>query len=191
MADWLLNVGRPSNSAVAGDGVGEGVAPSGVVEGVDAGVAVGVDSGVAVGVDAGVGVGVDSGVGVGVGCGVGVDVDSGVGVARGDSVAAEVAAGVAVGEEDGEFEGCPPEGAAGCCSHPKRRMPARTEATTRLLFIPINTDARAGRIFKAGCNGLVIQAFCTNRRSPAHQRDKSVWVRMLNPSPAKTDQPHS
>ena len=124
MADRLLNVGRPFDSAADGEEEGDGATTSGVVAG-EAG-ATGVDCGVAVVVASG----------VAWACGVGVAAD----VASGDGVVAGVAAGDAVGAGDGELAGCPPEGAVGCCSHPTRTL-AKATATTRRLFMPNNTDA--------------------------------------------------
>jgi hypothetical protein len=132
LADRLLNVGRPSDSAADGEEEGDGATTSGVVAG-EAGA-----GGVAVGVVCGVAVVVASA------CGVGV----GVGVVGGEGVVAGVAAGGAVGAGDGELAGCPPDGAAGCCSHPTTRTLAKATATTRRLFMPNNTDARTRRIFK-------------------------------------------
>ncbi len=153
MADRLLNVGRTFDSAADGEEEGDGATTSGVVAGeaeatgVVCGVADEVVSGVGVGAVCGVAVVVASGVAGA--CGVGVA----VGVAGGDGVVAGVAAGGAVGAGDGELAGCPPEGAAGCCSHPTRRTLAKTTATTRRLFMPVNTDARTGEIFKPRYKG--------------------------------------
>jgi hypothetical protein len=199
LADRLLKVGRLSEPAASGEGLGDGATTSGVVlgesegaggatvgvvsdddaVGVVSGIAAGVGVGVASGVAAGVGVGVASGIALGVvsrvGAGVGVGVASGValgvvsgvaagvgvGVARGDAFSAGVDVDVAAGVGDGELAGCPPGGVAGCCSHPATRRLARATATTRQLFIPKITDARASRIFKVRCKGLEIQAFRT------------------------------
>ncbi len=141
MADWLLNIGRTSDSAAKGDEVGEGPTPSGAVRGEGVGVA-GVVSGVADGTVSGVAVTVASGVVVTVASGVAVGVASGVagvgvetGVVSGDDVVAGVEAGGVFGAGDGEFAGCPPEGAAGCCSHPARKRLAKAKATTKHLII--------------------------------------------------------
>jgi hypothetical protein len=159
LADRLLNVGRPSDSAADGEEEGDGATTSGVVEGEAGagGVAVGVVCGVAEEVVSGVGVGVVCGVAVVVAsaCGVGV----GVGVVGGEGVVAGVAAGGAVGAGDGELAGCPPDGAAGCCSHPTTRTLAKATATTRRLFMPNNTDARTRRIFKTRYKGLKFRHF--------------------------------
>ena len=82
---------------------------------------------------------------------------------RGDAVSAGVGV---VGAGDGELAGCPPEGVAGCCSHPATRRLAKATATRR-LFIPKSTDARAGGIFKVRCKGAEIQALCTIEAPPS------------------------
>lgn len=138
-----VKVGVVSGVAVGaalGDAVG---VASGVVLGVVCGVAVGVASGVVLGVASGVAVGVvASGVVVGVAWDSGVTV--GVGVVKGDAADAGVDCGVAVCSGDGELAGCPPEGAAGCCSHPTTRRLVTATATTKLLFINIPTHELQG-----------------------------------------------
>ena len=128
-------------------GVASGVA-------VDSGLAAGVVSGAAV--ETGVAVGVVSGVAVKTGVavlsgdpvGAAAALLSGVASVAGLDVA--VAAGVAgavLGAGVGELEGCPPDGVAGCCSHPARRK-LETRATTKHLIMPTYTDARGRGIFK-------------------------------------------
>ena len=123
--------------------------PFGVVAGtggVESGVAAEVDSGAAGCTGVAVADGVASGLVAGVNPGVAVGLvgDSGLGVLRGDGVTA----GVVVGTGDGELAGCPPDGAAGCCSQPKRKRTATLMATNKNLFMPIYTDASPGGIFK-------------------------------------------
>jgi hypothetical protein len=55
------------------------------------------------------------------------------GVVMGDTVGAALEAGVALGVEEGELEGCPPEGAGGCCSHPATSRMAKAKITTKIL----------------------------------------------------------
>jgi hypothetical protein len=125
LADRLLSVGRTSDSEADGEELGDGEAPLGVAAGDGAGVA-GAASGVAI--DAGLTAGVVSGVTVAAGV-AGVVLDPGL----------------------AELEGCPPDGAAGCCSHPARRRLEKARATTKLLIMPRYTDARGGGIFKPRC----------------------------------------
>ena len=77
----------------------------------------------------------------------------GGGVVRGETLAVGLEDGVEVAAGDGEFAGCPPEGAAGCCSHPATKRVAKATATAKNLIIPVNTDARVRGIFKARYKG--------------------------------------
>jgi hypothetical protein len=167
LADRLLRVGRTSDSEADGEELGDGAPASGVEAGEGVGVAgvvsgVAVDSGLAAGVVVGTGVaaGVVSGVaigagvatgvvsGVAVGTGVVAGVVSGVAVDTGVAMVAAGVAGAVLGAEVGELEGCPPDGVAGCCSHPARRKLEEAMATTKHLIMPSRTDARGRGIFK-------------------------------------------
>jgi hypothetical protein len=95
----------------------------------------------------GVAVGLLTGVAVGLAVGVSATVGDGKGVALGAGV-----------------EGWPPEGSAGFCSHAVARKLATTTVKKRHVFMPLDTDARAVRLFKTRCRGPENRAFCKTRR---------------------------
>jgi hypothetical protein len=125
---------------------------------------------------------VASGVAAKEGWGSGVE----VGVIRGDAVAS----GVAVGAGAGVLAGWAP-GAVGCCSQATTAQLIKAMGTMRYLFMPINTDATPPRIFKSGRKGPNFKHYARRKAFLRVYRDRSVWLRILNPSPARTDQPHS
>ena len=82
-------------------------------------------------------------------------------------VAAGLAVGVSamVGEDKGVALGAgvedwPPEGSAGFCSHAVTRKLATTTGNKTHVFMPLDTDARAVRLFKARCGEADNRAFC-------------------------------
>jgi hypothetical protein len=151
-------------AAPLGVDAGEGAGPAGVVSGCADGATGGFASGVASGVAAGEMFADASGAGLGVGWDAGDEVLAGL--------EAGSCVGVAVGAGEGEVGGCAPEGAAGCCSHPRARKPARAAITAGKPFIPTNTDARVEKIFKDRCKSPDFRRFA-RCRVPL-QRDRSV-----------------
>ena len=98
------------------------------------------------------------------------------GVAGGEAVVTGVAvgllAGVVVGLVVGEDKGValgagvedwPPEGSAGFCSHAVTRKLATTTGNKTHVFMPLDTDARAVRLFKARCRRVDNRAFCKTK----------------------------
>jgi hypothetical protein len=157
---------------------GEGAGAGGVSE-ADVGVAWG--SGVGAGVIKGDAVG--AGVAAKEGWGSGVE----VGAVRGDVVAS----GDAVGAGEGVLAGWA-GGAAGCCSHALPAKLIMAMRTMRYLFMPTNTDASQRGIFKRNGEGLKFKHYARSEvLSLAVYRERSVWLRILKPSPARTDHPHS
>jgi len=95
---------------------------------------------------------------------------TGVAVGLLTGVAAGLAVGVSatVGEDKGVALGAgvedwPPEGSAGFCSHAVTRKLATTTGNKTHVFMPLDTDARAVRLFKARCRGVDNRAFCKTK----------------------------
>ena len=87
-------------------------------------------------------------------CGVAVGVVRGTGVLAGDGK------GVPVDEGVGEFADCSPNGSADLCPQAMTRKLARASGTIKRIFMPLNTDARVGMLFKARYTNGNYQAKC-------------------------------
>jgi hypothetical protein len=133
-----------------------------------------------------VGAGVIKGDAVGTGLAATEGWGSGVEV-RGDTVAS----GNAVGAGEGVLAGWA-GGAGGCCSHALTAKLMMAMRTMRYLFMPIIPTHHGAGYSSGDEKGLKFK-HCARSEVPSGRfhRDRSVWLRILNPSPARTDHPHS